>query len=551
MIDALAANSVIAAIGLALLHFLWQGTVIGLLSALALWALRGASAGARYAIGCLGLTAMLAAPIVTTLVTLAERSSVVVATETLTSAPPVEIGGRDAPTTTTPSPRWLPIVVLVWSMGVVLLASRLMGSWRRVRRIRRDATPLETSPWPDVVRALSQRLGVTRAVALLRSTAVDVPSVIGWLRPMIVVPASALAHLSPAELEAILAHELAHIRRGDYLVNALQCVVEILLFYHPAVWWVSRQIRREREHCCDDVAVTVATDRVTFANALATLEELQPKAPAFALRATGGDLLTRIRRLLHPEPPTHSKFSGGFVMAIAFGVLLVAVTVLDPVAQTMQPDRGRLVGSVRDQQGGVIPGATVSVSMPGETNPSTTVSNARGEFVIADLPAGPYELWVSLTGFRTAGVKARVQAGRDSVVIVDLQLGTLAETLTVAAAPPAPGMTTATPPRVQKGRDVPPTPIRVGGDITEPKKIFHVAPVYPPEAAAARVEGQVIIAATIGTDGTVTFARVVSSLPMLDEAALAAVRQWRFTPTLLNRVPMAVTMTVAVNFTLR
>src|SRR6185369_12620027 len=120
----------------------------------------------------------------------------------------------------------------------------------------------------------------------------------GWMRPAILLPASTLSGLSVAQIEAILAHELAHIRRHDYIVNLLQCVIETLLFYHPAVWWVSRRVRDERELCCDDMAVQAVGDRVGYARALCELERLRAATPQLAMAANGGSLLTRIARLL-------------------------------------------------------------------------------------------------------------------------------------------------------------------------------------------------------------------------------------------------------------
>ena len=145
---------------------------------------------------------------------------------------------------------------------------------------------------------LGQRLGMDRPVKLLQSAFVEVPTVIGWLRPVILLPVGCLLGLSTAQLEAILAHELAHIRRHDYLVNLFQNVVETRLFYHTAVWWVSRRIREERENCCDDLAVEICGDRLTYARALATLEEMRHTPGQLALAAAGAPLLQRIRRLV-------------------------------------------------------------------------------------------------------------------------------------------------------------------------------------------------------------------------------------------------------------
>ena len=183
--------------------------------------------------------------------------------------------------------------------------------------MRRDTRPL-VCPWID---RLKERMGIRRAVALLESARVEVPMVVGWLRPAILVPVAALSGLTAPELEAILAHELAHIRRHDYLVNLLQCVVEILMFYHPATWWITRVIRREREHCCDDMAVAACRDRLTYARALAAMEGL--RVPAFSLSpaANGGNLLARVRRILKPQEesmkPVRMLLGLAVVLAVA------------------------------------------------------------------------------------------------------------------------------------------------------------------------------------------------------------------------------------------
>ena len=138
-------------------------------------------------------------------------------------------------------------------------------------------------------------------MAIVSSIRIPVPVIVGHLKPVIVLPAAALAGLSPAHVEAIIAHELAHVRRHDYLVNLAQTVIETLLFYHPAVWWVSHHVRVAREHCCDDIAVTVCRSRHEYVRALLDLEELRDGTPALALGATDGSLLARGRRLLVPQ----------------------------------------------------------------------------------------------------------------------------------------------------------------------------------------------------------------------------------------------------------
>jgi uncharacterized protein (TIGR03435 family) len=158
--------------------------------------------------------------------------------------------------------------------------------------------------WQQTLDKLKFRVGVLRPVRLLVSALVQVPTVIGWIRPAVLVPVGALAGIAPKHIEVLLAHELAHIRRHDYLVNILQSIAESLLFYHPAIWWVSSHIRTERELCCDDVAVAVGGDPLTYARALADLELHRPEHFSPALAATSGSLRDRIARVLGESRPT-------------------------------------------------------------------------------------------------------------------------------------------------------------------------------------------------------------------------------------------------------
>ena len=158
---------------------------------------------------------------------------------------------------------------------------------------------------------------------------VRVPTVVGYLRPVILLPASVIVGLPPAHLDAVLAHELAHVRRHDYIVNVLQSVVETLLFYHPAVWWCSRQVRIEREHCCDDVVVEACGDRVAYATALAQLEELRGLNPMLSLNATGGRLIDRIRRLLGASP-VNERRSATWTIAAALTLVVAAIVLPGP-----------------------------------------------------------------------------------------------------------------------------------------------------------------------------------------------------------------------------
>jgi TonB family protein len=282
----------------ALLDFVWQGVVVAFLLWMALFVLRKRSANARYIAGCLALITLLALPVLT--VCLAYREPVVSsASERFFATVPQTVAAVwDGSAERTPS--WLASLgswaIPAWAFGVVLFSLRLAWGSRQVAALRRSGEPAE-GPVLATAAALGARLGLTRPIRLLITSLAEGPSVVGWLRPVILLPAASLAGLTPEQLEAVLAHEFAHIRRYDYLVNILQMVVETLLFYHPAVWWTSARIRHERELCCDDLAVSLCGDPVCYARALTKLERLRALAPNMALGSTDGPLLYRIQRL--------------------------------------------------------------------------------------------------------------------------------------------------------------------------------------------------------------------------------------------------------------
>ncbi len=321
-------------VGWTLIHFTWQGAGLALIVAGALRVCGHRSANARYVTACLGLGAMLAIPLITARVlstpdvTIASTIRHTLATPGLVST--VSRGwtndlipSRDA--VFAGADAALPVLVFVWVMGVALLLARLGGGLWHVRRLHVRSLAAAPSPWQVTTERLSVQLGLSVQVHVVESTLVDVPAAIGWLRPVILLPLAALANLTPSQVEAILAHELIHIRRHDYLVNLAQTVAETLLFFHPAVWWVSGQIRAEREHCCDDVAVQVCGDPVDYAAALTELEAAR-RSPGttLALAAINGSLIARVRRILH-VPIGHESRSFGWVATLGLACVCAVV----------------------------------------------------------------------------------------------------------------------------------------------------------------------------------------------------------------------------------
>jgi beta-lactamase regulating signal transducer with metallopeptidase domain/protocatechuate 3,4-dioxygenase beta subunit len=355
-------------LGWALVHFLWQGALVAGLLVVVLRILRAASAEARYLAGCAALAVMAGLPVVTLLCLPARVPSTapspvvmeapidrpissdlvviepfavtdgdIAASETPIAAVPVsssEFSLSNAPAEVAVSwaelvngklRPWIPWFVAAWLAGVLFLSLRLLASWRSAQRMRLVGTLAASDRLISLMSQIAEQFGVRRSIDLLESTAIEVPAAIGWLRPVILLPVSAITGLTESQLKAILAHELAHIRRCDYLVNLGQSVVETLLFYHPAVWWVSSQIRQEREHCCDDLAGTICGDRVGYAQALVRMEELRGLGGNVALAASGGRLTDRVRRLIGVR--SHDRVSAWWLGgAMAMVVATVVVT---------------------------------------------------------------------------------------------------------------------------------------------------------------------------------------------------------------------------------
>lgn len=349
-IEVLLGKPIFQSLGWTLIHFIWQGALIALLYACISVLLRRFSANIRYAAACSAMLLMLIAPATTMLVISAipvDSAAVVVAVEpTITDepvAPVAQASVESLPAETWPAvrtapangsksplgwvqdrlPRAMPWLLALWFAGVLFLSLRFAGGLMMVRRLKRIENGATADIWQTKLVLLSRRLRVSRPVRLCESALVEVPTVIGWLRPLILLPASALTGLSAVQLEALLAHELAHIRRYDYLVNLFQTSIETLFFYHPAVWWVSAQVRQEREHCCDDLAVAACGDVLIYARALTALEELRCAPPQLAVAASGGSLIVRIQRLLRGRPPAFYRFESGLAGFIALATVFI------------------------------------------------------------------------------------------------------------------------------------------------------------------------------------------------------------------------------------
>ncbi|MBQ5949826.1 M56 family metallopeptidase [Massilia sp. ST3] len=293
----------------ALLDFVWQGVLVAWVAALALALLRRARPQVRYAVACAALLLCAALPLggtvqrildadtTTTMLPLATLAAVdaSVPQMSVVTLDPDKLAGWESALQAR-----LPLVVLFWACGAGLLALRMAAGLLWVRRRSKPGHYRSDPYWQARLDELARRFGIARRVTLGLVDDLDSPVTAGWWRPLVLVPASLATGMPPQLLEALLAHELAHVRRFDYLVNLIQSAIEILLFYHPAVWWLSQRIRSEREQIADDLAASELGEPRRLALALSELDLFQ-FTPQLAPGAHGGDLMSRIKRLVRPE----------------------------------------------------------------------------------------------------------------------------------------------------------------------------------------------------------------------------------------------------------
>jgi beta-lactamase regulating signal transducer with metallopeptidase domain len=320
-------------VGMALLHFLWQGVAIAAAAFVAMSLARRAAA--KYVVAVAMLAVMVAAPALTFFL-LAQRQEVhkpAALVAGAAGAPRMEVAPVNVPTTQifdlefadtrNTSSIYLVWFVEAWFVGVVLLSLRPAAGFFLIERLRLKKGSAVSGELRTRCLELQRRLGLNRVVRYCESLQLEAPAVVGWFRPVILLPVSALTGLTAQQLEAVIAHELAHVKRLDAFVNLFQMAAETLLFYHPAVWWLSKRIRAERENCCDDVAIAVCGNAVEYARALATMAEWQ-SAPVLAMAANRSPLAERVARLLGI-----GRLSGGLrSTGIAGSVLCLCASVL-------------------------------------------------------------------------------------------------------------------------------------------------------------------------------------------------------------------------------
>lgn len=480
----------IDALGAALLHFLWQGAAVGLLYFL----IRPlcASARSRYRMGLCVLAVLALCPVLT-LAWLWPAAGSAAATNGLDTV--AAVAARELPHSHART--ILPWLVALWLCGVLVIAARSLWQWRNLQILVRGASR-PGAAWELRLAYLRARFGVRRPVRLLSSARVLTPMLVGWIKPVILLPASLLSGFPPQQVELIIAHELGHVRRWDYLANLAQVVVETVLFYHPMVHWISRDVRNAREECCDDLVLQVASGKaLAYARALAGLEELRhdPRFAAPALAAGGGELLTRIRRIVGAsaiaQPAPRNALPLLLAAAtLAFGALRMQQRTADLAAALQALPAQALAVVSGNSQLIAAPGLSISLPVPQIAPLSAVVAGeAAADTTVRIAPARTELAGAALVRIRDltpdrAHLPALVPQFADASVVPNPQA----------------------------------MPLQV------------VAPVYPPRAMVAGVEGRVELSYRVGADGGVNEVRVLHAQPagVFDQAAKAALGAWRF-----------------------
>jgi beta-lactamase regulating signal transducer with metallopeptidase domain len=348
--DQLLNSAVIAALGWTLVHFLWQGCIIALVYWLICALAPRHGAALRYWTGLAAMLLSLLIMLLTFILCYAPEARFGLETVAASAVNPfLVLSGRlpDA---------WLllesgiepvlPWMVVLWVVGVAIVSIRTIRDWISVGKLLREGLVSTEVQLQVALESIKEKLGVQLAVRLLVSTRVVVPMVVGLLRPVILMPVSVMARLPQDQLEMILAHELGHIGRFDYAFNLLQLALETLLFYHPAVTWMSQRVRQEREHCCDDLVVRVCGRPATYARALANLEAMRSPAFVGAIPATGGNLLARIRLIIDRHSPARESRLTQFTLAAIAGL---AVALCAQHGYTLSSELNRVAFSVQLQ----------------------------------------------------------------------------------------------------------------------------------------------------------------------------------------------------------
>jgi beta-lactamase regulating signal transducer with metallopeptidase domain len=482
---------------------------------------------------------------------LSDRSAVQIETSATVRIPPgPEVAGKTAGTVS--SSRWrlaISWVRTVWITGAIASISWLLVGLARLAWLAGHARPVLVESWMGPVREISYVFGLRRPVNLLQS---DHPTVLvtwGLLQPKVLLPNSAL-HWPDDRVRVVLSHELAHILRRDWLTQMAAELVKAVYWFNPIVWLACCRLRQESEYACDDAVLSRGVDGAEYARHLLDLVRaaragrgLWFPAPAVARpsnleRRIAAMLSTRVNR----SPITRTA---RIVTLLAVVNLTIA---LAGFAASAQGAFSTLSGTILDSTNAVVSGVTLRLTHVQSAARHEVRSDQTGHFEFIGLPRGDYELTSERVGF--APLSETFQVNGNTQRDITLQVGSLEETISVVdtgeprAADNSVGRRRSTPPELGTCQ-----PSSTGGHIRPPLKIRHAWPRYPQHLGGAGIGGTIVLKGRIGTDGFLKELEAIAPVNTdLASAAVDAVRQWQWTPTLLNCMPVEVPITVSVRF---
>jgi len=459
-----------------------------------------------------------------------------------TDVPAAAARPASAPTAEPIAPRVVSVAA-VWAIGFIMSVSVLAAGLTRLNRIARRGRRVADARWIDSARAVGAAYKLSYEVVLLETEAPFLVATWG-LRPARVLLPPGSSNWSDDRIRAVLCHELAHVARADWAIQLVAQLVLAALRFNPFAWLVCRQLRRESERACDDAVLTRGIDAAEYAGHLVTLARASRRPswsswmPALPM-ARPSAFERRIAVMLNPRVDRRPL---SLRAALACAAVLAVLTTATAALRAVQAPAA-LTGVIYDTTGAVMPGVQVTLE-DAQQGKSTATTDATGRFSFPGIGSGEYVLSANLAGFKSLRDRIELRSASDWDRVVTLQVGTVQETITVRET----RIPTAVPPASAAG----PVRLRVGGNIRAPRKTLDVRPVYPASMRAVGREGVVAIEAVIAADGSVSSVRVTSAQvhPDFAIAAVDAVRQWRFTPTLLNGQPVEVVMTVSVRFSL-
>src|SRR3954471_20847461 len=433
------------------------------------------------------------------------------------------------------------IAVMCWATGFAVAACLLLGEGWRLARVSARATRIRSPRWTSLAERIAASYHVRRQVALLQTNASDLLATWGFLKPRVLLPFHAHGW-SDDRIRIVLSHELAHIRRNDWFIQIAAEAIRTIFWFNPLIWMACTRLRRESEQACDDVVLGERIPARQYAEHLLEIARKcrSPRAGWLSAMpmARSSTLERRIAAMLNPALNRRSVSRPSAICTIA---LLLAVTLPTAAFRAVQTRPGTLTGTVYDSTGGVMPGVALTLEN-GQEQKQQTETRADGRFDFPQIAPGKYTLSAALPGFRALRQEFELKNTRDWDRAITLQVGELQESITVQERRVTGPVGPSQPQPAQR--------IRVGGNIRVPRKTVDVHPIYPKSMRDAGREGVVPIEAVIGPDGSVTSVRVLTAQvhPDFAIAAVDAVRQWKFTPTLLNGAPVEVVMKVSVQF---